>query len=366
LSTSAAVVVSVFAGSSVLGAALGLTTFAVVNFALVTIAVRMATGRPIRELVGMGGLIGVAQAMGSASVGILAGWLSMNAPIGLIGLVVPVALIWYSYRAQIRQAAESRMFSELASGHEMVAGPSTDTSARVVVSAAHRLLSGVAEIVIFSGETPVHYVANEVGVTSSRGSAELLSDPWIVEALGVDRLATGTTSRAPYLVTRLGSADAPSAVIRVLRPEHAPVFERRDQMMASILIGQAQTWFDMVEVSAARDEAIARAEMSDAASRVIGDMGAETFPALVRLRESAVRLTRLANTATSRDGVGDIVEELHAAERAVASLLGAIAMAADTQLAAEDVIQLPAGSSMGEDDWTTTGTLEFEAADGAL
>ena len=366
LSMAVAVTVSHAAGASVLGASFGAATFAICNFLLVTAAVRMATRRPVRELVGMGGLIGVGQAMGSASVGILAGWLAIHAPLGLIGLIVPVALIWYSYRAQIRQAAESRMFSELASGHELIAGPSIDTSARVVVSAANRLLSGAAEIVIFTGETPVRYFADGGAVTSSRGSADLLSEAWVVEALGVDGLASGTVERAPYLVTRLGTPSAPSAVIRVLRPEHAPVFERRDQMMASILIGQAQSWFEIVEVSAARDEAIARAELSDAASRVIGDMGAETFPALIRLRESAVRLTWLANTATSRDGVGDIVEELHAAERAVASLLGAIALAADVQLENDNVVELPTGTSMGDDDWTTTGTLDLEAADGAL
>jgi hypothetical protein len=179
-------------------------------------------------------------------------------------------------------------------------------------------------------------------------------------------MSVGVAERAPYLVARLGSASSPNAVLRVVRPVSSVLFERRDQMMASILFRQADSWLAMVELTESRDEAVARAEMSDAASRVIGDMGAETFPALVRLRESAVRLTRLANTATSRDGVGDIVEELHAAERAVASLLGAIAMAADTQLAADDVVELPAGRSMREDDWTTTGTLDLEAADGAL
>ncbi|MDT4938725.1 MAG: hypothetical protein QOG80_2396, partial [Pseudonocardiales bacterium] len=361
---SMASVVSLAAGSSVFGASCAAATFAICNFALVTAAIKIATSRPLRQLVQMGGLLSVVQAIGAASVGILAGWLALNAPLGLLGLLVPMVLIWYSYRAQVRQAAESRMFSELASGHEIVAGRSIDTSARVVTSAAQRLLSGSAELVVLGGERPTQYLSDvNDGLVTTRTSTQALSEPWVIEALGSTGLSTGVQERAPYIVARLGSSDSPLAVLRVMRPEHSPVFERRDEMMASILIRQAESWLAMVELTEARDEAVARAEMADAANRVIGDLGTETIPALMQLRESAVRLSRLANTATSRDGVGDIVEELHAAERAVASLLGAIAMAADTALA-DEIVQLPTGTTMGEDDWTTTGTLDLEVVDG--
>ncbi len=364
--SAAAALTSSHFGASVLGAALAIIVFIVVNFLLVALAIQIATSRSMRNLLDLGALIGFAQSLGSASVGLLAGWLTVHAPIGLVGLLVPVGLIWYSYRAQLRQAAETRMFSELASGHEQITGPSTDTSARVIASAAHRLLSGEVELVVLSGESPVRYSTDGGAVECRHVEQTVLSEAWVLEALGSDSLSVGLSDRAPYLVARLGGSTSPNAVLRVVRPVSSVLFERRDQMMASILFRQADSWLAMVELTEARDEAVARAEMSDAASRVIGDMGAETFPALVRLRESAVRLTRLANTATGRDGVGDIVEELHAAERAVASLLGAIAMAADSQLAADDVIELPSGNSMGDNDWTTTGTLDLEAADGAL
>ena len=70
------------------------------------------------------------------------------------------------------------------------------------------------------------------------------------------------------------------------------------------------------------------------------------------------------------DPVGDIVGELHAAERAVASLLGAIALAADPELArasTRDELALPTADSRSADDdvWTTTGVLEAEVADSA-
>jgi hypothetical protein len=69
------------------------------------------------------------------------------------------------------------------------------------------------------------------------------------------------------------------------------------------------------------------------------------------LRESADRLARLAESSGAID---DIVEELHLVERAVASLLGAIALAAEPELL------LPPGvlpTPRTADDWTTTGVL---------
>ena len=69
------------------------------------------------------------------------------------------------------------------------------------------------------------------------------------------------------------------------------------------------------------------------------------------LRESADRLARLAESA---GGVDDIVEELHLVERAVASLLGAVALAAEP-----DLLQLTQSAPpvRPESDWTTTGVL---------
>jgi hypothetical protein len=78
------------------------------------------------------------------------------------------------------------------------------------------------------------------------------------------------------------------------------------------------------------------------------------------LRESANRLARLAETQGPAS-VGEIVDELYSVERAVASLLGAIALAADPDLAAMDasrgdVAEVPA-PNRAIADWTTTGVL---------
>ena len=81
------------------------------------------------------------------------------------------------------------------------------------------------------------------------------------------------------------------------------------------------------------------------------------------LRESANRLARLATNDGGPTAVGEIVDELYAVERAVASLLGAIALAADPDLTAMDGLGTGRGDSPAPravTDWTTTGVLTNE------
>jgi len=72
---------------------------------------------------------------------------------------------------------------------------------------------------------------------------------------------------------------------------------------------------------------------------------------LTVLRESASRLARLAETA---GGVENIVGELHLVERAVASLLGAVALAPEPDLLVGAGARTAARPAT---DWTTTGVL---------
>jgi hypothetical protein len=130
-------------------------------------------------------------------------------------------------------------------------------------------------------------------------------------------------------------------------------FGRREVRLAEVLVGQADSWLSVADLSDRAKAARRQAEVAEDAARALGDLGAATAPSLLVLRESADRLARLAEN----DGrVDDIIEELHMVERAVASLLGAVALAADPDLvAAEDPgAAAPARASA---DWTTTGVL---------
>ncbi|HVU72519.1 MAG TPA: hypothetical protein VHE83_06125, partial [Mycobacteriales bacterium] len=86
--------------------------------------------------------------------------------------------------------------------------------------------------------------------------------------------------------------------------------------------------------------------------------------ARVAVRDAAQRLARLADgPAVARDGsaalVASIVDELHATERAVASLVGELAgqdpesAGVPAQRSSEDI----AGARDEESVWTTTGSL---------
>src|SRR5262249_56398599 len=139
----------------------------------------------------------------------------------------------------------------------------------------------------------------------------------------------------------------PLAVLIAWRPVRAARFTRADEQLARVLASQAESWLSVADLTAQADEARSEVEVYRAAGRVLGDMGAETAPALVVLRESSDRLARLANRFDGPDPVSQIVDELHAVERAVASLLGAIALA-----------QPPESVPRAESAWTTTGRLE--------
>jgi hypothetical protein len=148
------------------------------------------------------------------------------------------------------------------------------------------------------------------------------------------------------------------AVLIARRPEGSGGFGRREAALAGVLVGQAKSWLSVAELAASRDEAVARADAADEAARSLGNIGADTAPALGMLRESATRLARLATTSSAQEAVTDIVDELHSVERAVASLLGAIALAADPSLRdLDDDFDQMAAPARRDEDWTTTGLL---------
>jgi hypothetical protein len=359
--------VSSAVGGGVFGATVGIGAFWIATYLAVALVIFLTgSAQRITDIFNISGVLSAFNAAANGSIGLLAAWLTLNAPYGLLALIVPCALIWVSYDQQTRTAAEARLFSELADGHERVSGRSTDGSARVVLTAAARLFGGDVEMVLMTADGPVRYVGDDRNVLRQRVEQDVFSEAWVVRALGSKVVTTGVEDGRPYCSAVLGDVQAPMAVLITRRPTGAESFDRREQTMAGVLIRQAASWMSVAELTESRDEAIERAQAANETARVLGDMGANTWPAMVSLRESAARLGRLASMPEGPDPVGDIVGELHAAERAVASLLGAIALAADPELAALDTQELaPATATAVPDDdvWTTTGVLEVEVAD---
>lgn len=342
-------------GGDVLGACAGLAVFWVVKHVLVGVAGSLASGGRLRPLLLSTAPLSAVHTAGSCSVGLLAAFLAREAPLGLLGLVVPLALLWSSYDQQTRGAAEARLYAELAQGQERATGHSSQASASVVVTAAARLLAGAdVELVLLTADGPVRYRGDEAGAAQGRPVPPAAFDPpWALRALGQAGVVSGTDEAGSWLSALIGTPDAPTAVLRARRAAGTGGFGRHETRLVDVLVGQAEAWLSAAQTSAPPPRATLQAHAAEQAARALGDVGAATAPALSMLRESADRLARLTETP---DGVEHIVEELHHVERAVASLLGAVALAAEP-----DLLRLPEPDERprpeSASDWTTTGVL---------
>ena len=340
-------------GAGVTGAVAGLAVFWGVNYGLTAIAVSATSQASLRNLVLSSAPLSALHAAGNSSIGLLAGFLARDAPLGLLGLVVPLALLWSSYDQQTRRSAEARLFAELARGQERETGRSSDVSAQVVVTAAARLLGGAeVELVVLASDGPVRYAGDDSGVPERRRvGADVFDEPWVLRALGDRDVVAGRDGGRPYVGAVLGDPEAPLAVLRAQRPLNGASFDRNELRLARVLVGQAEAWLSVADLAARSRAASERADVAGEAAKALSDLGSATAPALLVLRESADRLARLAESA---GGVDDIVEELHLVERAVASLLGAIALAAEPDLLRSSSSTAPIRPGT---DWTTTGVL---------
>ena len=353
-------------GGGVAGAALGMLVFFLVNHGLVGVAVSLTTNRRLVPLLLTSAPLSAVHTAGNSSIGLLAAFLAVTAPLGLLGLVVPLALLWTSYDQQTRRSAEARLFAELARGQERASGRSTDVSAQVVLTAAARLLGGAdVEMVLLAPEGPVRYAGDETGVPERRRvDPDAFDAPWVVRALGSGRVSTGVESGRPWVAAVIGDTGHPLAVLRARRPQGSAGFGRREVRLAQVLVGQAESWLQVAELAqqtaAAEARASATRDAADRTAHALGELGAAAAPSLRVLRDSAARLSRLADTVDPAGGVDDLVEELHLVERAVASLLGALALAAEPDLdtAADDAAVPPLPRERpAAGDWTTTGVL---------
>jgi hypothetical protein len=348
-------------GGGVPGAIGGMAVFWLVNNLLIASAMSTMTGQGFTSLLWASAPLASVHSVGTSGIGLLAAWLAEHAPFGLLALVVPLLLLWLSYDEQTTRAAEAQLYAELARLQERASGRgrSVDVSAQVVLTAAARLFgSDDVEMVLMGEDGPVHYSGDSEGIVRRRVDSDALDEPWVLRALGENEAVTDIDDGRPWCATVLGGAghDAPLAVLVARRPPGAPTFGRRELMLAEVLVEQAESWLSIAELAASRDEAIAQAEAAEDAARALGHLGADTAPSLVVLRESANRLARLADT----DGpasVHEIVDELYAVERAVASLLGAIAIAAEMDVGRGVVPEDDSAGAPQSAEWTTTGLL---------
>ena len=341
-------------GGGVLAACAGTAVYWLISGVLLAAAVSTTSSRPIRSLLALWAPRSGQQATASASIGLLAAYLWVEAPLALLGLAVPSVLIWSTYDRAAR-TGEARLFAELARSP----GRTPDASASLLVTAAARLLGGAdVDLLVLTGDGPVEFSGDESGVPTRRpAESAALDQPWVQAALSTGRAQLGRVDGRPHVTTVLGVADRPLAVLRARRPVDAPDFDRRELRLAGVLAGHADAWLSTPS------------GRSDPATDE-GTVGATV--ALADVRASAERVAGLAAGDGPLDGAtAELVRELHALERAVAALLGARAQdvrpalvplprapgAGAQPLRAQGSLGAPPNSSMADGDWTTTGVL---------
>jgi hypothetical protein len=344
-------------GAEVWGAVGGMAVFWFIKNGLGVAAEVFQTGQPTRALIWERTPFAALHSVGAAGVGILGAWLGENEPLGLVALIVPVVLLWISYDEQATRSAETALFAELARLQERASNRSVDVSAYVVLTAACRVFQCPdVEMVLLAEEGPIHFRADAIGIDRRRVDPAALDEDWVLQTLAEGGTVTGVHDDRPWCATVLGAGESPLAVLVARRAVGRASFTRRDMQLAGVLAQQAETWLSSAAYSTPRDDGLL--PRTSESAHDVEAVGADTDPALRVLRDSANRLARLASTDT-RPEIEDIVEELHAAERAVASLLGAMALAAEPELVlglSEEDLQIT-GPRRSYDDWTTTGVL---------
>lgn len=319
-------------GYGVPGACVGLLAFFLVNHCLVAVAVSLTARRRFLTVLARTGPVSALHVAGNASIGLLAGWLVGTAPLGLAGLAVPLGLLWCAYEQEGRRSGEARLYAELAAGQERATTRSLEASAQAVLTAAARSFGGAdVEMLLVTPEGPVRLTGNEHACASSaRVGTTAFDAPWVLAALAGGRVSERVEPDGrPACAFLVGSAEAPQALVVARRPRGAGAFGRRELQLAEVLARQAESWLSVAELTVRRDAALQQARLAGQSARSLGDLGAHTAPALFVLRETAGRLARLADSPAGPDPVSDIVGELQSVELAVASLLGAVALAAE-------------------------------------
>src|SRR5674536_269696 len=290
-----------------------MAVFWLVRHLALALAVAVTANRRLLRLLTSRAGAGLLECAGSASVGLLAGWLDGNAPYGLLGLVVPLVALSTVQDNAVRRSTEARLFAELARGQQETSGRSVDSSVEAVVIAAARLLGGAdIELLLIATDDPVRYLGNEYGVSErTRVPPSAFDAPWVLPALGAARVGSGCADDRPCCSVLIGGRDRPIAVLVARRPPGSAAFRRQDADTVILLADQAASWLTGLG-QVGGDRAVSSAQSGDAIDHRLGEPSDPVAAAPLALNTCAARLARLSTAAVAGERIADIVEELYA------------------------------------------------------
>ncbi len=333
-------------GGGVLGASLAMTGLWACSTLLLAAAVSLGLGRPWLPLVRTSARESALPTAATASIGVLLAFLATSEPWLLPTLVAPLALLHSARGQQRRRRAQASLAVALASRRAEDQPRSFEQAAEAVVTGTARLLGGAdVELVVLSGADPEVYSGNELGEGRvRRGGADVLDTGWVARTLAASGVRCGRDERGPWLRVLLGTPDAPVAVLQARRGVQGTLFRRAETRLAEVVAAQGALRLTASPPGAEPAEHV-----------VLSGLAAASAPALQVMRSSTDRLARLTQGTGALD---EIVDELQLVERAVASLLGALAQAAEPA-ASGRAAPLPRESAEARQDtrWTTTGVL---------
>jgi len=105
-------------GGTLLAACIGMGAYTAANVLLVAVPISVTSALGYLRVLERIIPLATVQAAGNLSLGVLAGWFLLNEPWGLVALVVPIGLLWWSYQQQSRRTSEAQLFAELAQGQQ--------------------------------------------------------------------------------------------------------------------------------------------------------------------------------------------------------------------------------------------------------
>ena len=342
-----------------LGVTAGMATFWTANTALVAAAIWITTDRKFLSVCVDGAPLMALHSATNVSLAILGVWIATLNPTGLLALLAPAGLLAWALIDQIQRTGETQLLAELVRAHEDRVSDTTDEVVGALLEVGSRLLPNVAvELVVFTADGPHLYRRqSRGGVACHRMRVGDFSESWALAATSDDPV-TRTRDDESEALLRVGRAGSPLGLIRMITTAPGATLNRQSMQVLRMLSRHAEASLSVDRALLSRDDALERASAATETVRALSDISADTAPALRVLRDSAGRLAALAANAPADEvEVTRLVEELYAVERAVASLCGAITLAAVPGVEDTDGDGVVLSVDRAEA-WTRTGLLE--------
>lgn len=330
-----------YAGVGPVPAALvGILVAAFTRQTMAAAGVALTARRPLLGLLLPRLPVALLTAAGNGAVGLLGGWLLIEAPLGLAGLAVPGLLVASTYQLHFRRSAEARLFAALAIEQQRTSGRSLEQSVTVLMTIAARTLGGADVELLLSGpEGLIRYTGDESGLSQrARVDTSAFDAPWVRQVLARGGLWIYADDGRPSCAFAVGAGVTPRAVVVARRTLGGSRFTRRDAVFARALARQASPWLTPAAEPSVHPD-----------------------PRLEVVREIARRILGSPEPSGEAGWSSILLDEVHALERAVAALLGSapggsIPPQRDRRTTpAQD--PSPADSAGPGPEWTTTGRL---------